>query len=56
MNFLHGVLFNFDNDIFRKGFLNQANELDPNLEGLKRLRKTYRTNHMIGYLNINFLR
>ena len=48
--------FNFDNDILWKGFLNQANKLDRNLEGLKRLRKTYRTNLMIGYLNINFLR
>ena len=44
MNFLLGVLFNFDNDIFSQSFLNQANAFDSNLEGLKRLRKTYRTN------------
>ena len=47
MNFLHGVSLNFDNDIFRQNFLNQANEFDSNLEGLKRLRKTYRTNPMM---------
>ena len=56
MNFLHGVSLNFDNDIFWQNFLNQANEFDSNLEGLKCLRKTYCTNPMIGYLNINILR
>ena len=47
MNFLHGVSLNFDNDIFRQKFLNQANEFDSNLEGFKCLRKTYRTNPMM---------
>ena len=47
MNFLHGVSLNFDNDIFRQNFLNQANEFDSNLEGFKCLRKTYRTNPMM---------
>ena len=56
MNFLHKILFIFDYDIFWKSFFNQANEFDSNLEGLKRLRKTYHTNPMTGSLNINFLR